>query len=459
MKITPIAILIIFIILYIIVRNYKKDIKNIYIEIFELYFIVSIIMNIGYFFKLGNTDIGIDTFLSLIVLILSIFMMFRGYYNKKIMQIGYLFYACVVMSILGGLVFPYGGQWIHSVDLWDAYITGDVDMTGGISFSSQTVIYMIAVIRFPIILSVVSDFYKRGELKGILGLVGMAIITVIIYGVLEVLLKKLFGVDTSPFINMFFGEADATANGVDRLQGFCKEPSQYATILFGLSVFQIIEIKQSKGCAAKINAVNHLKLFLLLLLMVVSSSLMALIFALLVIIVYFFLIVPANKKIWWVAAGMVLLIVALIVIPKIEAISIRLERLWLAIKSLADGERFQSYTTSEAARFISMIEMFKLSVHRPLFGIGFGQTDAHSTLAALLGNCGYLGLISYLVILYRCGNKKMQWYNIYYLLLLSTMMISGGLGYFSKMTIPMLLLLYDEKNFTARGLRIENNNH
>lgn len=455
MKITPIAILVIFIILFIIVKNYKADIKKFYIEIFELYFLVSIIMNIGYFLKIDNFDVGIDTFLSLVVFILSLPMIFFGYYDKKLLKTGCILYACVIFSVVGGLILPYSGEWIHSLDLWDSYINGSVNMSGTIAFSSQTVIYLIAVIRFPVIFSVVYYFYKQGSLKNIFGLVNKAVVITILYGVIEVVLKKIIGVDTTPYINQFFGEAEATASGVDRLQGLCKEPSQYATILFGLSEFQILEIRLNSGYSAKKKRVNNLKLIILLLFMLLSGSFIALLFAVLVVITYFFLVVPSSKKIRWVVAGVIFLIAALIVIPRIESVAVRVERLWLVIKSLSDG-RFGSGSTSEAARFISIIEMFKLSLQRPLFGIGLGQTDAHSTLAAILGNCGYLGLISYLLILYRCGNGHAKQYNIFYLLLLIPMLISGGLGYLSQITTPMLLMLFDGKVFVDRGEKIEN---
>lgn len=85
--------------------------------------------------------------------------------------------------------------------------------------------------------------------------------------------------------------------------------------------------------------------------------------------------------------------------------------------------------------------MIKCTIARPLFGVGLGVTDAHSTFFSILANIGILGSIVYYMIWFcfiKTGEKTCKYF--FYLIIVSTFLV-GGLGYFSNIYFPFILFI------------------
>lgn len=419
--------------------------------IFTLYILTSITINTGYAIKIGNSSIAYNTLFSLVLLVLSVILIYYKKFNKKILVYGILLYLSVFLGYVLFVIIPYKGGMIQSLELWDGYIRGELPLVYEPSLPHKLFNWIISVIRMPLILSVASYILNKSFMRRMSEKIYALSNLILIYGFIELITKKLLkSTICNIFVTYFFG--DIGENGsVGRLNGFTKEPSQYALVLFIFSLFILIEYRfrtkndktiKNKDLISVLIAykIIWIKLGLIYTLMLFSGSIISY-YLFCISFCCFLYQIDIRKLDKCIIKPLLIFIVILILLVVIfglpSALQSRIDRILNVIKTIYSGQKYQSYETSEGARLVSISEMVKCFINRPLFGVGLGVTDAHSTIFSVLANFGIVGSI----LLSKIWKEfaKTSFKSKYFWMIIISMLLSGGLGYFMELYYPFII--------------------
>lgn len=413
------------------------NMRKLYKEVFFIYIFLSVSINGGYAFKIGETTVAYNTFLSLLLLLLSIPFLKKGKYNKKILFGGLIFYLCIGLGILWMNLSPYTGGVVKNLEDWDYIISGSRFISYTIQKSDKLFNFILGGVRFPIILAVASKICLKEDIKKWIEKIYKTIPFFVVFGFIEFIMKKILSINIYGIVSIFIGDVAEFS----KLQGFTKEASQYAMTLFIYTIVIVIMSKFDVRKSIKNKyRIDTKLLFCVYILMVLNTSLTSYYFLILSIVILL-LTVNAKKKIMIIFSGICVLSVILIIgLP--DYFVQRFGMINQVLTTLLQGNEFHSYLTSEGARLSSIYYAILAFIARPLFGVGIGNTDAHSTFFAILANFGLIGVVSYFYIWWRfsycktSNSKKVFW------ILIASTLLSGGLGYFSEFYLPFMCLAY-----------------
>lgn len=445
MQITIFSIILICVILFFIS---KKVYRNAF-SMFKLLLLLNLILSIGfisgYFIKIGSLSIAYDTFISYLLLLLSIYIiLFKRRYSKKILLLGMLFWVNIIFGLIFFFIFPYTGGVIQNIIDWDSYVNGSINLTFNPIISPSIINFTIAAFRFVIIISVLVKVMKTNDWIMYLKVLVIVSYFFIGLGLIEFMEKKILGSNNIIiFLHSFLGsDTKQIYLGIDRLQGLSAEASQFAMTLFILSevhIYNIIFLNKIK----KSTFSSNISILMIYILLVLSTSLNGILLILISIISYTFNCVRKKTRLAFIIFSILIISTCGIILVFNSNISNRLNRLYELFSSIIHGNRYISYETSEAARILSIVQMLKVFVSRPFFGGGLTIIDGHSTFFAVLANFGLIGLIFMYTIIIQVGkNKRGTKVTSHLILLLLTTFFSGGLGYFSVLYYPALIAIY-----------------
>ena len=451
----PASVFIIITLIYFFVRDKRKTIEQYFRKVFIFALCFIIFSNVGYFVEFGDFKLTYRAFFSIFLFFISLFIiLLKGNYNKKIIYTGFLLVTSILIGYFSLAINPYQGGIIHLQTQWDGFVFGtvDLDYSLNLQIDFETIF---KVIQFPVILSVAAECFVKGDNKGgFLSLLLKISNYILIYSIIELIAIKVFSFPLSKYITIpIFGELDTmTIYSSERLQGFFSEASHYAGAMFIwglLNIFQINILKKSlsdKGQHAKIKAninICLLRLFIIALILIASTSFVGIMYIVLLILAALFYCTKINK----IAINSILILVALLglfIITNesvmnslgLSSLFVRINRLIISINNLLNGGI--GLASSEGARFTSMFYMIRIVVARPLFGVGAGLTDAHSTFFALLGNIGMDGTFFVARIYSQFGGVKQERLSIYFILIVY-LMFAGSFGQAFDFQYPMVL--------------------
>ena len=429
------------IICYCIVKNNRYGINSIFRELLLFTVFVSIFISTGSFIQIGTVSIGYDTAVSSVLFLFAIVVLIANKQktDKKLSILAFLLIICLVFGILLLLVNPFKGQIIHNISDWDGYVLGNVEKDNGVWVDfSETFLLLFAFIRMVVIFCAASKcFTKTDDFNVVLNKSIRISDIIILYGYAELVLKYIFNISlTEIFLFTFFGESE-TYVGTDRLIGFTKEASQYATSLFLLVILYVLKIQNDRINGLKNASRIYMRFILAMILLIFSTSFSA--FYYLILICLLIIVTCLNSKWRFIVTGMILLAVVLLAFTMQSEIIGRLERTLTVICQLFNGGNV--LPTSEGARLTSIFDSIFVFLKRPMFGVGLGTTDAHSTLVSMLANCGLSGFLLWLLFLIRLnfkGRRNTKW--LIFIILLS-MLYLGGIGYAAKVYYPFVIML------------------
>lgn len=427
----------------------SSAIKNFYVDVFYFYVCCALFFNIGFFVKIGSNEFGIELILSFLLSVLSCYFILKGNCDKKILCLGILLLSVDVIAIIFTIIFPYSGGWISHVSVWDAYISGNAEKIYKFDFNFSVFKACYDIVKITLILSVVKRLMpgKKSWVK-LSEIINKAIFAVIFYGLFELIVKKVFYFDVvNNVLVPVFGNATATFADINRLQGFYKEASHYALFLFLLSLFEIFYILSKKNNLTKKQLIiEYVKICALVVLMALSTAFSAFIlFPLIYVCFVRYLINPKNKFVWVlcsVAASSLLLAAfsneLLAGWLGVRAVSDKLNNTLNVIMTLISGRSVSAYSSS-GARLTSIVEMMRIFVARPIFGIGLGVTDAHTTFFSILAGVGLAGICLWVAILFNFGRYSRKSLCFVAVLFVSSLFV-GSRGYLGFIIYPILLL-------------------
>lgn len=383
------------ILLYIIIKGKKKDISDVYLDVFSLTMITNTFINLGYFLKIKNATILYSDFLVVILFIFSIFIFItRGKINK---QFGYgLFFSLtIIVGLISCIIIPVNFVVLSPLESWDDFIFGNVNKSA-ISIGIYSIkkilnvfMYLTSILAFTTIITenkfkrLITRFYKA---------------TLIFTGlyILEFIIGSLHSNLFRDFANFVFGRGDSTyfdihfKNGMIRMCGLTREPSHFVKSIF-LSTSILLFLKKYiiNFDRRSFNMLLILNLFFLLF----SMSMSSLIF--LIILTYILTFTKIFKSTKFSKKTLILLLFITISIVSIAGFGYFMygDRVNEIIKIItSDNPIYNGANGSEIARLSSIKEAFKIFLVRPLFGGGLGTTDGHSFTAVILSNVGLVGL-------------------------------------------------------------------
>ncbi len=423
--------------------------KNFYTYIFFLYIGCSLFFNLGFFVKIKSYEFNADIIISFILSVLSCYFIIKGEFDKKILCFGVLLLLIDIIAIALTIVFPYSGGWISHVSMWDSYVVGNADKTYNFSVNFSVFKAAYDIVKITLILSVVKRLMpkKQSWLK-FLDIIDKAIIGVIAYAFIEVVLKKVFKFDViGKVLIRIFGDASGTFTDINRLQGLYKEASHYALYLFFMALFLMFNLISKKGNLTKRQLViEYLKLAAIVVIMVASTSFSALILLPIILIFFVWYIVRPKEKLVWVLCFISIVSIGGALLSNgtmmeslgLTGISDKFNSLLNAITTLVSGRSIAEYSSS-GARITSIAEMIKLFFARPIFGIGLGVTDAHTTFFSVLASVGIVGTIIWIAIILSFGRYSKKSLCFAVIMLISTMFV-GSRGYLGFIIYPVLFL-------------------
>lgn len=439
MSINPFSLVVILLVGGLFLKNFRKPIEVHIKNLFLVTVCLSLFLNVGWFLRVGSLEIGYSFVVSFLLFLLCLVYLFcNGKFSGKLLALGFLLCLSALIGVVHSALEPYRYGVVQNS--WDYFVMGLEELTDSpvrsLSFST-----VFGIVRFPVILAVLYVIYRKEDGFRALNVIGMLTNGFIAYGFLEIFFRFLLRIDlTTLFLNPFFGEAYPTLAGTERLQGLFKEPSHYAQGLLYLCVLSLFSIRVERDERKRLAA--HCRLFCLLALLLLSTSFSALFYAVAVVALYP-CVCRGVKARYIVGIGACLVLVALLLCTNggfmrmlgLESLYERIDRTFRTFGALFAGER--GTPSSEGARFTSIYYMIEIVLHRPLFGIGIGITDAHSTVFAVLANFGLVGFCLWGAVLVMFGKIKRN--GIFFVAVFALCLaIAGGVGFMMNLGYPFI---------------------
>lgn len=443
MSLTPFSLFVAAVPLLLLLKNRNGSAERFLRDNFIFALCVTLFTGAGWFLRVGGAEIGYSFAVSSYLFLLCVLhISAKGPYDAKLLQLGALFLLFAAVGLFHAALSPYRGGIIQKLSDWDRYILGEIPLTRAPAVFFDVSLFA-ALLRFPVILAAVRPlFRKRADRIRALDAVLRVSDLMIVYGFFEAGAKFFLKLDlTAGFLDPFFGKTAFTSYDTARLQGFYKEASHYSHACFLLCLLQMFRIRLSGDGKGGVGA--HARLLCFLLLMILSTSFTAALYCVAVAMLYPAVCRGVNVR--YILGGSAgLAVLALLVVTDrglmaflgLGTLNGRIERAFQSIAALCSGGSVPP--TSEGARFTSIFYMFRILMRRPLFGMGMGLTDAHSTVCAVLGNFGLVGFSLWCAMLFRFGGLRKNFF--FPAVLLVCMAFSGGIGYFTQLYYPFLFV-------------------
>jgi hypothetical protein len=206
------------------------------------------------------------------------------------------------------------------------------------------------------------------------------------------------------------------------LCGMMKEASHYSFVLAVLLMLNLISWKAHRASAAKKELRKDKKAILAILLTMALSMSFSTIYYLACIALFGFGVATVKKGNTMLKTGGLLLAAGvgsaavLRLLPLLTA-HMSLSSFWgrrflsvaEELEVIANGTWLTAQTALEWSNRVRMggtYETLKLTLYRPLFGLGCAATSAHSSFAMLLSGCGLLGTGCYIRVIFFTGQPK-----------------------------------------------------
>lgn len=418
--------------------------------IFELF--TFMFTNLGYFAKVNEKLVGYDFVASMVVFCLSLILLCRKKYDKRVLIMGGALLFSIFLGVLSCAARPYKPGVI--VD-FDGYVLGFDVKPVKVKPSFAMFKTAFVVVRIVAIFSVAAKIFgTRAEKTKISDALLWLGRVMAVYGFFEIAVKKSFGVNlTERYYNVFFGETPHTFALVDRYQGLYKEPSHYATYFsfFGfLALLKLVGDKNkrySSGVCAVI--ADNLFFFAVVFLLAYSTSFGAYLYVVLLLFMYFWFYISPKGKFFW-TWGFLLLTAAAFLVVGFTPLKTKwnLDRLYERASSfcyslfcLLKGD--EPTFTSEGARLTSAFFALKYFAARPILGIGLSYVESNTTTLSLLGSVGIAGS-ALLVCFYAAFARTSKKSAFFCVCVYFSMTTLGWLGFAFATIIPVTFMYAEQ---------------
>ena len=417
MTIYPFGYILIIWIVYSVYRG--KTVQGIFYRLFvtELFFALSR-MNYGYFMKIAGSELDYNDVLLGILFVLSIVMLLKNpELPGKTGRLSILLLLSILISIVLCIMWPAGVEVIDYNHSWDLYMHGAASEMQPVTYSIQSIMMFFRVIIFATILNLAYKYYEMEDWISISEYLIVPMRILIVYGVVELILKFGLSINVNAGLNELFGRGVSTGGGLARLQGISREPSYYALALFNFLALSLARfyIDGSK----KSRMVNVSWMVVAVILGFASSS-----FSFLICFVGFLLVWMYLRNFNRSSFPRIVLIISFIFIivtvllfsdgfinaadgSNITILNRVAESMNVMKKAFANTLVLGRDASSEAARLGGGILSLKAGLARPFFGLGIGTTYCVTGLICIFANIGIVGLYLWIKLLFGAYGKKL----------------------------------------------------
>lgn len=392
--------------------------KGLYMNSFAFAIILELTVSRGFFIQIGQQQIAYRTTAEIFLFILSVVMLFKKTVKRKIFSKYIVLFLCLLFGWAGLIFFPPDAKGATMNVPWEDILTGvaslqDIRFVSGMYMEIVQVVIYIVVALCAWSNCGIEDwkFLFRAFLK---------YSRFYIYiGLIEFIMTYIFKTDLfHEIVDTILGNSQGAISAVlsrgggYTLTGLTQEASQYSftimmIIIFNILGFLIDKANNNLKAARQEKITIIMSLFFSIAMMSFSSYL-----NLFLVLAFTILLISELRgnsffKMWTILIvlfGCCFLIIAFL--PTIaQHLSLnsflgrRINSLVEEMTTIRNGTWLTATSALEYSvrvRLGSAYETFKLSLTRPVFGLGFAATTAHSPLAMLLSGCGFVGSIIYI---------------------------------------------------------------
>lgn len=410
MPITPFAILLIAIYVYILVV--KKNLKLIFRSFVIVLLIVTLNIRMGYFFKIGDGMMAYRAVATYITAIISMVLIYnQGKAKKNMLIASMLFIGALGVNYFIAKFFTYRGPIL--IINWADYVLGERSYGYLTGSELEIGIYLVFICNCFILMAAKKIFNKNDITYIISRTIDFSLFSILI-GYFEWIFTNVF---KSTFITdaaiLIFGKQGAQLDLLTQrgflftIQGFTKEPSMFATVIFYLSILIVVEslLDKSKNEKRKKWLISC---FVLLAINPTLSSYLYIVIALIIIFIinpsgikrlytfrsilrtliicmfsfFLFFFCASNANVWQTSSNYLLQ---------------RLGNAFVQFNNIMSESNL--LYSSEAIRLSSIVYDFKMWLERPLFGYGIGSLACISGIVTFLAGGGLICLVLYIYVL------------------------------------------------------------
>lgn len=446
----------IFILLIFIILLKSKNIKKMYDNFLLLaLFLCGISFNMGSFMILGNMDIEYNDTILAILFVLSIVQILKNKkLNKKLFTTSIILIIAVAIGIINCYTNPADIRIVSYDSNIDMYFRGDLSQLRYVVFSKRSILMFCKFLMFIVIMNALKVCYSKDDLLQLAKKVVKYMRYIIYVGLLEFIVKIILKIDLLWFYNLFTTNLNKMSiYSFDRLQGLSREPSYFSIVLFNFVILKfLINCIENKKSIDKFIVVAIVLGFL--------SKSFSFVICLVSILLFYLFVVKLNKKQKIITLFSILFVIFLVTINMNSIVSFMahsnnniLVRAYNSINVIQMAFSGQAllykYATSEFSRLAGAFTAVKNGLVRPFFGIGLGTVYCINGMASIFSNTGLLGLILWIILLFKkyadiksiyaifiillptffCGSLYTL-YDLFYLILLPTVGIFYERGFF-----------------------------
>ena len=418
-----------------------KNKRKIFLYFFAMSLSLEMMIDVGYFIKLGNFELGYSE-VGYIILVLYILF----YFSKDIFRgknwLGFLLLISVSLSLVIQFLIPYDQPVVADSNGWDRhfYLGEELDY---ITISFSHIKEIIHVFCYIIVFMYVRQIDNKSD-KFFFKYLEKFFRGFIIFGVIELLLVKvlhqqelLTNLEKLILGDSYFADGTLVSIGTSgRLRGLKSEPSMYSYVLFIVALFYLFisKVQSKKRC--------YLFAFLSVFIMLMSlsfSTIFCLAIAFLIYLGVKFKKSTRKGRIVIIGLSLTVLIAAIIFISYVGSKdhfdNYYLERIRMSLLSFQrissptwNDTDYLIYDASSLIRVKSMLGSLNYLKDRPLFGLALGSTYTHGPLFTAIASIGIIGIIIWYLFTFDFTKKHTGLYKyLVFLRLLSICFVGSGL--------------------------------
>lgn len=438
----------------------RKSCLFIFYAFFVINLLLELFVGVGYFIKIGSTELLYSEFSLLVLFISSSYVLFTKKITPKELFLLMLFIVSCLLSFVLPILIPYGIKILSFEDTWEAVCYNDNFSFKEISFSVRSLLMLFRVIIFCVVFSFGKNkIFNSKTINFTLSIISKFTWFYLGLFVFELLLKYFLNASLYPIIiNRIFGIGEASyetilyRSGLPAFQALFKEPSHVAMNLFVVSIAILANYynEKKRNFYIKIIGLNMYSLF--------TISMSAILFVGFFIII-FFRFGRFKLKMSSVYAIIVFAFLSIVTVYSIPYFRTRIDSVFYVIDLVINDNLKRSMfstTSGEVPRIASILYCLKWSILFPLFGVGLGNTYSHAFIPSMLVNIGFVGVVCWFFYLKEV--KKIKQYDVVTVLcLIAIYSFQGLLGYFYTISFVYIFIVYFDKSIERNRIRYARN--
>jgi len=401
---------------------------------------LALLMNSGYFIKIGSLYLSYEEVLSLFFLTTWFLNSGFSHIDKKALLKGIILINVSIIGIYLLITFPKSNTMVMPPigGIWDAYYAG-INQMKPLAFSSNNSKRILRLILFVMIGLSVKNILKPNQNLILKALIYFTAAQVVI-GLLDLFSKLLLNSPVIPyFTSMIFGVASGQKlnfmfrAGLPSIQGLMLEPSHFAdSFIPGLTILAL-----NKNTNLTLITIEFLSIIILFL----SGSFTGFSLILYWVLLHAYKFVMSSK-LGKIPSFLLIVVIFILGILVIQILANSFSIVDYYVSRLYGLLGIGPSIGSEPIRLMSINHSFELLAKYPFFGVGLGSSYAHSFIASLLSNMGIIGFFAWIVFSFDVFNidySKLRNFIVIFILFF-IMVFTGDIGWtYNMMGIAMLV--------------------